>query len=207
MQGSETLERPLVIPGRLRARGRRRLIAPAVLAVLAVAGVLFFRAGNQSEATSYRVAPVERRSIVRVVEAAGKLDVLTRVEIHAPETGHVTEILVRPGERVTRGQPLARMDQRATSIAVQSAQAGVRASQSRITEAAAELSAATDQRERLERLIGRGLASPSDLTQARAAETKARASLEVARADRAAAAQGQKSAELAQSLASLLSPI
>jgi HlyD family secretion protein len=196
-----------VIPARLRARGRRRALAIAVILVLAAAAVLIYRGRQQPGATSYRVARVERRSIARLVEAAGKLDVLTRVEIFAPETGRITEVLVRSGDRVTRGQPLARMDQRATSIAVQSAQAGVRAAQSRIGEASAEVAAATDARKRLEGLLGRGLASPSEITQAEAMEKKAKASLEVARADRAASAQGLKSAELAQSLAALLSPM
>lgn len=208
MQRSETVEQPLVIPARVRRRGRRRRwLALALVAIAAIVAFILWRTGLEPGPVAYRTAPVELRTITKVVEAAGKLDVLTRIEIPSPEGGRVTELLVKAGDRITKDQPLARLDERATAIAVGSAQASVRAATSRISQAAAELAAATDTRERLERLIGKGLASPSELKQAESAESRARAALEVARADRSAAAQLLKSAELEKTQAAILAPL
>ena len=208
MQRSETIEQPLVIPARIRGRGRRRVwLFVGLIALAVAAAAIYWRLRAEPAPPAYRTARIERRTIVRVVEAAGKIDVLTRIEIPAPTVGRVTEILVRSGDRVTRGQPLARLDQRAASIAVRGAEAELSAAGNRIAEASAELSAATDARERLERLLAKGLASPSELKQAQAAESRARAALGVARADRSASTQTLKSAELQQSQATVVAPI
>jgi HlyD family secretion protein len=208
MQGSETLEQPLVIPAHVRGRGRRRVwLLIALISACAIGAGIFWQLRGQPSPTAYRTAPVERRTISRVVEAAGKIDVLTRIEIPAPAVGRVTELLVHSGDRVTRGQALARLDPRATSIAVKGAEAVVNAAGSRVAQASAELAAATDARERLERLLAKGLASPSELKQAEAAESRARAALGVARADRSASTQSLKSAELEQSQLVIVSPI
>ena len=113
MQGSETIEQPLVIPAHVRGRGRRRLwLALGLISASAIGAGIFWQLRGEPSPTAYRTALVERRTIVRVVEAAGKIDVLTRIEIPAPAVGRVTELLVRSGDRVMRGQALARLDPR-----------------------------------------------------------------------------------------------
>lgn len=73
-------------------RGRRLVIAAAVLASLIVFGVALF------------VVPWEYR-----VDAKGRLMPIVQREVFAPWDGQVVELLVQGGERVTKGQLLARL--------------------------------------------------------------------------------------------------
>jgi HlyD family secretion protein len=179
----------------------------AVVGVLAAGAAAYGVARSRPVPIEYRTTAVERRTIVRVVEATGHLDVQTRVEVSAPEDGRLIELFVKSGDVVKANQPLARLDQRATTIALRGAQASVAAAGSRVAEAEAALAAATDTRVRTERLLQKELASPADLDTARSAESKARAELATARAERSGSSASLKSAELTQTLTTLVSPI
>lgn len=202
------MEQSLVIPPEVR-RGvrRRRWTTLAVAGVLAAAATAYAFARNRAVPTQYRATSVERRTIVRVVEATGHLDVKTRVDVSAPEEGRLVELLVKSGDAVKANQPLARLDPRASAIALRGAQASVAAAGSRIGEAEAALAAATEARTRTERLLQKELASPAELEAARSNEAKARAMLATARAERSATSASLKSAELSQTLTTLVSPI
>lgn len=205
---ADTLEQSLVIPPEVR-RGvrRRRWTAVVVVAVLAAGGVAYGLARNRPVPIQYRTTQVERRTIIRVVEATGHVDVTTRVDVNVPEDGRLVELFVKSGDAVKANQPLARLDQRAAVIGLQSAQANVTAAASRVAEAETALGAATESRARTERLAQKELASAADLEAARSAESKARAALATARADRSATSQGLKSAELTRTLTTIVSPI
>jgi HlyD family secretion protein len=177
------------------------------VAVLAAAGTAYGVVRNRPVPTQYRTTLVERRTIVRVVEATGHVDVTTRVELNLPEDGRLVELFVKSGDTVKANQPLARLDQRAAVIGLQSAQANVAVAGSRVLEAETALSAATEARVRTERLLAKELASAADLEAARSTESKARAALATARADRSATSQSLKSAELTRSLTTLVAPI
>ncbi len=198
---AETLEQSLVIPPEVR-RGvrRRRWVVVAIVAVIAAGAGTYQLARNRTQPTEYRTTLVERRTVVRVVEATGHLEVTTRVDVPLPEQGRLVKVLVKEGERVAAGQPLAQLDERAAVIALRGAQATVAAAGSRVSEAETALKAASEARERLERLAQKELASANDLTAARTVESRARAALATARAERAATSQGLKSAELTQTL-------
>jgi len=202
------LEQSLVIPPEVR-RGvrRRRWVTLAVLGALAAGGAVFLVARNRPQPTQYRTTSVERRTVVRMVEATGHLDVTTRVEVALPEQGALAKILVHAGDRVTAGQPLAQLDARAAQIALRGAQATLAAAGSRVAEAQTAVAAATEARERTERLLEKQLASATDLASAKSAESKARAALATARAERSATTPSLQSAELSQTLTTLASPI
>jgi len=204
----DTLEQSLVIPPEVRRGVRRRCWTTfAVVGVLAGAATVYAFARSRPVPTQYRTTAVERRTIVRVVEATGHLDVKTRVDVSAPEEGRLVELLVKSGDAVKANQPLARLDPRASAIALRGAQASVAAAGSRVGEAEAALAAATESRTRTEKLLQKELASPVDLEAARSTEAKARAALATARAERSATSASLKSAELSQTLATLVSPI
>jgi HlyD family secretion protein len=205
---ADTLEQPLVIPEQVR-RGarRRRWLFVGVLGVVAAAAGAYAHVRSRPAPTQYRVTSVERRTVVQAVAATGHLDVTKRVAVSAPEHGRLIEVLVREGDAVKTGQPLARLDPRAAAIALHGAQATVAAAASRVLEAETAVKSATATRERVERLASKDLASPADLEVARAAESKARAALATARAERGATAESVRSAQLSQTLTTLRAPI
>jgi HlyD family secretion protein len=209
MQASEPVDSRLVIPERVRTRvgARRRTLLIGVLTSLVVVATIALWPRLRGRVPIYRTAPIERRNIVQVVEAAGFLDVNVRAEVPAPAAGQLQEVMAKVGDEVKQGQLLARLDARATRIGARSAQARLTAAASRVAEAEASASAATDLLARTERLRQRELASDSELSAARAEERKARAALQAARAEHRSTAQSLQLAELSQELTNIDAPM
>jgi HlyD family secretion protein len=63
-----------------------------------------------NKATEVRLEPVEPRDLVAAVTASGKLEAQTQVDISADITGRITEIGVKEGELVRKGQFLLQID-------------------------------------------------------------------------------------------------
>ncbi|MBI2897607.1 MAG: efflux RND transporter periplasmic adaptor subunit [Deltaproteobacteria bacterium] len=195
----------LVIP-KLARRARLRRVVWVIVFLGAAAGVAYYLFPESVTGETYRTAAVTRRTIVRLVEATGHLDVRRRVEVPAPIPGRLVEILAAPRSTVRRGELLARLDDRAAALAVKGAQATVQAAAGRVAEARAALDAAAEERGRVERLVGRGLASQQELSSARAAVQRAEAALQAARAEQAAASGGVASAQLGRNLGDIVAP-
>lgn len=196
----------LVLPERL-ARRRPRKWALWFLA-LAAAGVAAAPLLAPRESTEkYRTAPVERRTVVAVVEATGRIDVTSRVEVPSTSSGRLAEIFAEAGATVESGQPLAQIDEESTRALVSSARARIAAAQGRVAEAQAALDAAADTRKRTLALAARGLASDGEVASVRAAEARSQAALQVARAERSGATASASSAEIDRKSRTIRAPI
>ncbi len=206
---SQAVDAPLAIAPELRRgalRRRNRRIAAIVLVVIAtVVAIVVFR--NKPEAAPIGTTSVERRTITRKLELTGHLDVTRRVEVPAEQAGRLESVLAPEGKRVTRGEALAELDDRAVTIEREGAEAGVEAADGRVKEAVARLEAATESLERVERLRARELASDAELESARADEARAKAAAATARAERSKAQKGLRSATIAVSLSQILAPV
>ncbi len=129
-----------------------------------------------------RCAPLEARAVRAQVILHGTVAPLPDRDAQiAPQvTGRIVEVLVREGDRVTRGQPLARIEDAA--LADQVKQAGAQ-----VAKAAAETNLARTTRDRVARVVERGIAARQELDDAQArlataqaGETEARASSGIA---------------------------
>ena len=109
---------PAVAPSPPRAlplrppRSRRPLwIALAALLALLTGLAVWQR---QRTATSQNIAPftvvARNGSLPGVVTASGELDAMERVNVSPKRQGQLLDLLVREGERVEKGQPIARME-------------------------------------------------------------------------------------------------
>jgi HlyD family secretion protein len=199
----------LVIPPALIGKTRlwKRVIWSFAAAV-AVAGVgTAWTLLGRPATTPYRTDVVQRRTILRQVEALGQLDVPERVELSAPAPGRLASILVSPGQEVAKGQLLGQLDETVAALAVELARGSVKVGDSRIAQARVVVDSAKDVGSRSERLAARGLASQADLHAAQSAETMARAALQAARAERALAASGLASASLQRELTAIRAPM
>ncbi|MEO8318755.1 MAG: efflux RND transporter periplasmic adaptor subunit [Bradyrhizobium sp.] len=75
---------------------------------------------------------VKRGRLVETVVASGHVETPYRVEIGSQITGTVDDVLVREGERVTRGQPLISLEARELKATVVQAQGAVAQAEARI---------------------------------------------------------------------------
>lgn len=75
--------------------------------LLVAAGAYYFL--TKEEETPYQSVTVEKRTLERVILSTGEVKPRNRLEIKPAISGRVEEVLVREGEKVTRGQRLAWM--------------------------------------------------------------------------------------------------
>ncbi len=202
---SEAADVQLRIP-ELAGRARvRRLIALALFLVLGVAAVVYYTR-PQPVLERYRTYPVAARTLVQMVDAAGRIDVRNRVEVPAPMAGRIIAIHVKQGQIVKQGDLLAELDERAAALAVRAAQAAVEAAAGGSAQARAALDAATRGLERAKALNARGLASAEDIAKAQSELAQASAALGAARGGQNVAAQNVASAALSKDLGRMVAP-
>lgn len=130
-----------VITSRLPVGASRRLI-PAALgrfgllngvlgAALVGAGVAsyFAVAGTSAPAAQVRTASVQRGVVLSTTSATGTLQAAKELNVGFTTAGTITSIVVKPGERVAKGQLLGRIDSAAAAQSVQQAQASLATAQ------------------------------------------------------------------------------
>ncbi len=188
-----------------RARTRRYLLLALALGGLGYAYYHFTQ--KPPEVELYRTVPVQRRTLVQAVDAAGRLDVHSRVEVPAPAPGRLIAIHVHQGDEVKAGQLLAELDPRAAALAVRGAEAAVEAASGGLAQGKARKEEAERALTRAKALLARGLASPEDVANAQAEVAQTSAALEAARGEHKVAAQSVASARLSQNLSRMEAPL
>jgi HlyD family secretion protein len=199
----------LVLPSRLSARSAARRTWLLVLGAVAIAAgaITYYRWPRSAGAAVYRTAPLERRTITRVIEATGQVDVESRIEIAPSASGSVVALLTSQGASVKAGDPLATLNPNAANAAAREAAAGVGAASSRVAAAETDLEIAVERRKRVEELFNDHFVKRAEVDTARAAEERARASLQAAKAERDVTAQKLTSAKEAQKFLTVRAPV
>jgi len=128
----------------------------AALALCLVAGC---KQAEESSSALYESVPVERRSIVVAVEAAGTIEPITTVELKSKASGEVLDITAETGDEVEQGALLVKIDPRTARNRLNQTQAD-------LTAARARLSIAKAQQERAETLLQQGILSKPDYEKA-----------------------------------------
>jgi len=103
---------------RTRGKGKRRLAVVMVVAVcvVGIAGYGVYRAffaGNRGAASSqqlYRLVPVQRGSITLKITASGTVSAGSTYEVAPKVSGTVTQVLIKQGDAVRKGQELVILD-------------------------------------------------------------------------------------------------
>jgi HlyD family secretion protein len=199
----------LVLPARLapRSMARRNWLIAIGLALVAGGVFAYYRMPRSGSAVVYRTSALERRTITRVIEATGQVDVESRIEVSPASSGSVVELLTSEGATVTNGQPLATLNPSAANAAAREAAAGVGAAQSRVAVAQTDLDLAIEKRKRAEELFADHFVKRSEVDSARAAEERAQAALAAARAERDVTSQKLASAKESQKFLTVRSPV
>jgi len=133
------------------------------------------------------VAVVEVRKLSTGPRIAGSLEAARRAVMRAETNGAVVDLETEIGDRVERGQVLARLESQALEQAVASARTGVRTAEQAYAIAAAQLA-------RTERLYRAGGVAEQDVEAQRNATATARAQVDEARARLSSAVDALSSA-------------
>lgn len=177
---------PRRFPGGLPCR--RALL----LGVLAWAQAPAWAQGARTSAPVVPTAVAQAAAQAGAHQLEGTLQPLKQATLAAQIGGNVLALLVKPGDRVTAGQVLARIDERDTQAGVQRSEAGV-------AQAEAELHNARLQAERARTLSAQGFVSQAALDQASTQLQAAQAGLRQAQA-------GRQQATLARGFAVVTAP-
>lgn len=157
-----------------------RAIAGVGVVVIVGGVVIAPRIGSGTPAAQIRTAPVARGSITQSVTISGAVDASAQVRLSFPAAGRLTQVLVGVGQRVTAGQPLARLDITDLATSVRQAEGSLASAQARydstiaglsVTDLAIAKASLDDARRSLE---DAKRTTASDLTAADAALSKAK---------------------------------
>jgi RND family efflux transporter MFP subunit len=130
-----------------------------------------------------------------VLQATGYITARRQATVSTQITGTLTQVLIEEGDRVQKGQIIARLEDSALRAALNVAQANVMTAQAQVAQSEAQLAQAEADVRRQDELAASGMVSKQAAEQARTAAHTARAVVEARRreadAARAQAAQAQ----------------
>ena len=116
----------------------------------------------EKKATVY-ARPVERKSIVQVESASGKVQPVVKVEVSAYVSAEITQLPVKEGQRVKAGELLVELDSTRYKATRDGQRANVTSAQSQLKLARANLDQARREFERIQSLHAQGLVSKAEV--------------------------------------------
>jgi RND family efflux transporter MFP subunit len=162
------------------------------------------RGGGSNQGVSVRVASVELTTLEQSSEIVGNLEAEEAVSIQSEVDGRLIEIYVRPGDRISPGMTIARLDSREAEIQLRQGQANLISAQARLAElqAGPRIEEIAQARARLSQSTARlaeleAGSRAEDIAQARARLRQAEARLQ------ALSGGGSRSQEIAQAEAQI----
>ncbi len=153
--------------------------------------------GPQETVRNVPVLVAQRASVPDYLETVGTLRAVQTSQLASQIMGTVTNVAVREGDHVRRGQTLATIDENQQRAGVDRAQAGVTASQEEISAAEADYAFANATLNRYQGLFDKKSVSPYEFD-----EVKTRFAAAKARRDAALAGKVQAEAALVQARSS-----
>jgi HlyD family secretion protein len=187
---------------------RYGLIGLALIAC-ALIGYLLFSKGN-ADKTSYVTEEVTHGSLIVTVSATGQLQPTNEVEVGSEISGLIEGVYVDENDHVKRGQLLAKIDTAKLSDQVEKSKAAVRSAEAQVTEiqaTVAETSANLARLRKVFELSNGKVPSKTEMETATAANLRAQANLDSAKAAIAQAKATLRSDETNLSKAIIRSPI
>ncbi len=147
--------------------------------------VLLSRCFRGPEPTHYATEPLEKADLTVAISATGNLAPTKQVNVGSEESGLVETVYVQNNDRVTKGQPLARLDLSRLKDALVQSEASLLAAQAAVEQAQATVEQTTAnlaREEQVFKLSGGKVPSQTELSTARADRARAIANVAQARA-------------------------
>ncbi len=152
-------------------------------------------------------ATAKKGNISRTITGAGKVEAVTTVKISSNLSGDLIQLLIKDGDRVTKGQILGQIDRKRFEAASKQALAAQSATRADAQVTQVEVERSTADYARVEGLVKKGLASSAELDKVKADRDGAIARLASARERHAQAAAAYEEAQTNLSKTTLISPI
>lgn len=151
-----------------KKKSKKKLFIFGGLGVLVVAVILLvILGGSKEEIIPVQTEKVTRRTITQVVSATGKINPVFEVKITAEATGEIVSLLIREGDAVRKGQLLLRIKPDIYEAQKTSAEARLGQSKASLNSTKAALDQVESEYKRMKGLFEKGLASDSELENAK----------------------------------------
>ncbi|MGO4744288.1 efflux RND transporter periplasmic adaptor subunit [Serratia quinivorans] len=150
------------------------ILAGALLVIIAFMAAFFLQSPSQD---AYVTAPVRLGDIENAVLATGKLDAFERVNVGAQVSGQVKSLKVKLGDRVTKGQPIADIDDLPQRNDLRNAEAALNVAKADLQAKQALLKQAESRFKRQKRMLNDEASSREDFETAEATLAATRAEL------------------------------
>lgn len=150
-------------------KSKKKIIIFSVIGVVVIALVALVVMGSSKETIiTVQTEKIEKRTITQIVTATGKIQPETQVKINAEVSGEITELPVREGQAVKKGQLLVRIKPDAYQAQYERAQAVLASNEANLLKADAEYKRTTE-------LYQKKLVSDADMDIAKATYQSAKA--------------------------------
>ena len=190
---------------------RRVGIAVGLVTALGLGGgwMAFDAARASSHKSPFKLekARVERGDVTGRVTATGTLSALVTVQVGSQVSGRIAELNADFGQRVKKGQVIAKLDQRMFAAQAEQGRANQAAAVGDLAKARAQSEEAEHKLQRSQALAAQNLISKAELDAAVTADKAARAAVAAAMGNRSQAAAGYHQAEVNLGYTTIVSPI
>ncbi len=161
-------------PRKSSSKKKRWIIAIVVILVLAVIVVINLKKSD-SNVLKVETEKITRQTIIHKVNASGRIQPETEVQISATTSGWITEITVEEGDTVRAGEHLISLDRKQHEALVNQARSSVKSAKASLKKVKAE-------KERIESLFAQQLVSKQEMEAIEAQYELAVSNLEQAQA-------------------------
>jgi HlyD family secretion protein len=163
-----------------KRKGHKKFFILATLGIVALALAMFWALHKKEKPISVQTEKVARRTITETVIANGKIYPVVQVHISPEVSGEITELHVKEGQRVKKGDLLLKIKPDFYTAALNQAQANYQSSLASKTTALANLEKAEAEFKRNKELADNKLLSDSDFVTFKVALDVSRAQVESA---------------------------
>lgn len=179
------MEPPPVLPAKTdapksRRKGRAKFIIIGIVGLAVLGAAMYWALRDKDPAVSVQTEKVTRHSITETVIANGKIYPVLQVHISPEVSGEITNLPVKEGQFVHKGQLLLQINQDVYIAGTNQAYAGYESSLAAKLTAVANLEKAQSDYVRNKELLDRRLLSESDFDGFKVARDVAKAQLESA---------------------------
>jgi HlyD family secretion protein len=149
--------------------GKTKKIIGAVVGIAVIAAVVGFSVNRENrKKTTVQTGKVEKKDLVQVVTASGEVRPKRYVNVGANVSGRLIEINVLEGDRVKKGQILAKVESERYQAIQRQSEAGVAAARADLQRTEADLAISKLALDRFQRMRDQRLVSEQDYDQAKA---------------------------------------